>query len=81
MVVAVEVGAHGGCEEVACGVDAGAAVAASDEGWQGGVAVGGVLGGADGDADVCVAWSAAVFRGRRGLGGLVSLHVSMPWRE
>lgn len=33
VVVAVEVGAHGGCEEVACGVDAGAAVAAGDEGW------------------------------------------------
>lgn len=75
VVVAVEVGAHGGREEVACGVDAGATVAAGDEGWEGGVAVGGVLRGADGDADVCVAWSAAVFGGggEGGLGDHVSL--------
>lgn len=70
-------GVHGACEEVALGVYAGAAGAGGDEGGEGGCAgcggVGGVVvvvvggGGADGDVDVGVAWSAygrSLVRGR-----------------
>jgi hypothetical protein len=68
-------GVHGACEEVALGVYAGAAGAGGDEGGEGGCAgcggVGGVVvvvvggGGADGDVDVGVAWSASVFERSR----------------